>query len=105
MATVPAYRCDIRPGLASMLDHRDAAGTEHTAGFLSTGLDATIRALQLAGLIVIALAAMSIWSFWRLWRLQPPWLYRLGNGAIAAALLGLVWVGLTGGLLGFNLNY
>jgi CubicO group peptidase (beta-lactamase class C family) len=73
--------------------------------FYSTGADATIRLLQLAGLIVIALAALGIWSFWRLWRLDTSWLFRLGNGAIAVALLGLVWIGLTGGLLSFNLNY
>ena len=32
-------------------------------------------------------------------------LARLGNGLIAAALLGLVWIGYVGGLLSFNLNY
>ena len=73
--------------------------------FYSTGADGMIRTLQLAGLIVIALAALGIWSVWRLWRLDTSWLFRLGNGAIALALLGLVWVGLSGGLLSFNLNY
>jgi hypothetical protein len=38
-------------------------------------------------------------------RYKRPSLARLGNGLIAAALLGLVWIGYVGGLLSFNLNY
>jgi CubicO group peptidase (beta-lactamase class C family) len=73
--------------------------------FYSTALDPTIRALQIAGLIVIALGGAGIWMVWRLWRLEAAWLPRIANGAIAAALLGLVWIGWIGGLLQFNLNY
>jgi hypothetical protein len=61
--------------------------------------------LQVAGLIVIALGAAGLWGLWRLCRLETSWLSRLGNGAIAAALLGAVWIGAIGGLLSFNLNY
>jgi CubicO group peptidase (beta-lactamase class C family) len=70
-----------------------------------TGLDPLIRTLQIAGLIVVALAAMGLWSLWRLCRLQTAWLYRVGNGLIAAALLGLVWIGFVGNLISLNLNY
>jgi len=73
--------------------------------FYSTAHDPLIRALQIAGLIVIAFAALSLWSLWRLSRLPVSWSCRIGNGLIAAALLGLVWIGSVGGLLGFNLNY
>jgi CubicO group peptidase (beta-lactamase class C family) len=71
----------------------------------STSLDPVIRTLQIAGLVVIALAAGGIWSVWRLWKLDPSRLSRIGNGAIAATLLGPVWLGLVGGLMSFNLNY
>jgi CubicO group peptidase (beta-lactamase class C family) len=71
----------------------------------STGADGKIRILQVAGLIVIALGAAGLWGLWRLCRLETSWLSRLGNGAIAAALLGAVWIGAIGGLLSFNLNY
>jgi hypothetical protein len=58
-----------------------------------------------AGLLVVALAAAGAWSQWRLCKLQPSWPARIGNGVIAAALLGLVWIGMIGGLMTFSLNY
>jgi hypothetical protein len=73
--------------------------------FYSTAHDPLIRTMQLAGLIVIALAARAIWSMLRLWKVQTSWVHRLGNGMIAAALLGLVWLALVGGLISFDLNY
>ncbi len=73
--------------------------------FYSTAHDPLIFALQVAGLIVIAFAAVGLWSLWRLSRLPVSWPSRIGNGLIAAALLGLVWIGFVGGLIGFNLNY
>jgi len=73
--------------------------------FYSTGHDPLIRTLQLAGLVVIALAAGGIWIVWRLCRLEGSWLYRIGNGLIAVGLVGLVWIGFIGGLISFNLNY
>jgi CubicO group peptidase (beta-lactamase class C family) len=71
----------------------------------STSADAKIRILQLAGLVVIALGAAGIWGIWRLCKLETSWLLRIGNGAIVAALLGVIWIGSVGGLLSFNLNY
>ena len=73
--------------------------------FYSTAHDPLIRTLQIAGLIVIALAVAGIWSVWRLFKVGSTWPSRVGNGLIAAALVGLVWIGFIGGLLGFNLNY
>jgi hypothetical protein len=55
--------------------------------------------------MVIALAAVGIWSLWRFCRVDTSWSFRIGNGAIVAALIGLVWIGFIGGLIGFNLNY
>jgi CubicO group peptidase (beta-lactamase class C family) len=73
--------------------------------FYSSAHDSLIRTLQLAGLIVIALAAGGIWSVWRLCRFASSWLCRIGNGLIGAALLGLIWIGYVGGLLSLDLNY
>ena len=71
----------------------------------STALDPVIRTFQVAGVIVIALAAVALWSFVRVCRLDSSWLGRLGTGAIAGTLLGLAWTGLVGGLITFDLNY
>ncbi len=73
--------------------------------FYSTALDPVIRALQIGGVAVIALAAVGVWSVWRLCGLPVSWPSRIGSGLIAAALLGIVWIGFMGDLIGFNLNY
>jgi hypothetical protein len=73
--------------------------------FYSASHDPLIRTLQIAGLIVIALAATSLWSLWRLLKSGITWPSRIGNGLIAAAMVGLVWIGFVGGLMSFNLNY
>jgi hypothetical protein len=61
--------------------------------------------LQIVGVIVVALAAVGGWNLWRLCTTEASWPARVGNGLIAAALIGLVWIGVIGGLISFNLNY
>jgi CubicO group peptidase (beta-lactamase class C family) len=73
--------------------------------FYSRSHDSIIRALQIGGVVAIAAAVVGVWSLWRLARLGVSWPVRIGNGLIAAALLGLVWIGFVGGLVSFNLNY
>jgi hypothetical protein len=73
--------------------------------FYSTAHDPLIRTLQLAGLVVIALAAAGLWSVARLCRLEGSWPYRIANILIATGLVGLVWIGFIGDLISFNLNY
>jgi CubicO group peptidase (beta-lactamase class C family) len=73
--------------------------------YYTTSRDPLILTLQIAGLIVIALAIVGIWSLWRLVRAGASWPSKIGNALIAFALLGLVWIGFAGGLLGFDLNY
>ena len=73
--------------------------------FYSTALDPVIRTLQVTGVVVIALAAVGCWNLWRLCSSEVSWPARVGNGLITAALLGLVWIGVIGGLISFNLNY
>jgi CubicO group peptidase (beta-lactamase class C family) len=71
----------------------------------TSGFDPVIRTMQLAGLLVIAAGALGVWCLWRLSRLQgSPWAW-LRHGVLAAALLGIVWIGFLGGLITFNLNY
>jgi CubicO group peptidase (beta-lactamase class C family) len=73
--------------------------------FYSTAHDPLIRTLQLAGVVLVVFAAGALWSVWRLRGWHPSWWVRIGNGLIAAALLGLVWIGIVGGLISFRLNY
>ena len=73
--------------------------------FYSAALDPVIRTLQIAGVIIVVLAALGVWGFWKLLRADTWWLSRVGNGAIAVMLLGLVWIGVVGGLIGFEINY
>ena len=64
-----------------------------------------VRALQIAGLLVIAAAMAGIWSLWRISGLQASrWIW-IRNAALAAAFLGIVWIGFAGKLFSFNLNY
>ena len=73
--------------------------------FYSSAHDPLIRTLQLAGVVLMVFAAGALWSVWRLCRWQPSWWVRIGNGLMAAGLLGLVWIGIVGGLISFRLNY
>jgi len=71
----------------------------------STRLDPVVRALQIAGLLVIAAAAAGVWSLWRVAGLRSSRMVWVRNAALAAALLGIVWIGFAGKLFSFNLNY
>jgi CubicO group peptidase (beta-lactamase class C family) len=72
----------------------------------STAFDPVVRALQWAGIVVIAAAAATIWSIWRRLKLEPiSLMYRLRYGLLAFAMLGIVWIGFMGQLISFNLNY
>jgi CubicO group peptidase (beta-lactamase class C family) len=71
----------------------------------SSRLDPVVRALQLAGLLVMAAAAVGVWALWRLSAMQPSKLMWARNAALAAAFLGIVWIGFVGRLFSFDLNY
>jgi hypothetical protein len=67
--------------------------------------DAMVRTLQIAGLLAVAAAAVGLWCLWRLSRLQSSTIAWLRNAALAAAFLGIVWIGFVGRLFSFSLNY
>jgi hypothetical protein len=68
-------------------------------------LDPVVRTLQVAGLLVIAVAILGVWSAWRLRRASQPIATRAWAFLVAASLLGIVWIAVMGGLLRFSLNY
>lgn len=68
-------------------------------------LDPVVRIMQVAGLVAIAVAAVGIWIAWRMFQAKAPWLSRIWTAAIAAALIGVVWIGVMGQLISFSLNY
>ncbi|MEA3140979.1 MAG: hypothetical protein QOK23_3148 [Gammaproteobacteria bacterium] len=74
-------------------------------GFYSASLDPILGAIHAAGLLAIAAALLGIRSAWRLSRLNIPRRLRFGGFVTAAALLGVAWIGIIGGLIRFSLNY
>ncbi|HKE43908.1 MAG TPA: hypothetical protein VKB41_05155, partial [Steroidobacteraceae bacterium] len=71
----------------------------------SAARDSVVRMLQIAGLLAIAAAAVGVWCLWRLSHLQSSAFAWLRNAALAAALLGVIWIGFAGRLFSFSLNY
>jgi hypothetical protein len=71
----------------------------------STHLDPVVRAMQLAGLLVVVASGVGIWVAWRMFQTESTWLSRIWNVAVAASLIGIVWIAFMGNLLSFNLNY
>ena len=68
-------------------------------------LDPVVRALQILGLLVIAATLVGLWALWRSSKLQSSRIVWLRNVVLAAAMLGIVWIGVVGRLMSFNLNY
>jgi CubicO group peptidase (beta-lactamase class C family) len=71
----------------------------------STAMDPLVRAVQFCGFLPIAAAAIGIFSVWRTYPLPVSRFYKIWNVLLAAAMLGVVWIGSMGNLLSFNLNY
>jgi CubicO group peptidase (beta-lactamase class C family) len=69
------------------------------------GMDPVVLTLEIAGLVVVAMAGVGLWVAWRTFKLGAPWLSRIWTVAVAAALLGVVWIAVMGKLLSFTLNY
>lgn len=68
-------------------------------------LDPVVGALEIAGLVAIAAAIVGLWAAWRTFKLDSTWLSRIWTTLVAVSLLGVVWIGIMGKLISFNLNY
>lgn len=70
-----------------------------------SGIDWLVGLLELSGLLLIAAALAAAWVAWRMRRAQATGLTRSWAVLVALAMLGVVWLGLVGHLITWNLNY
>lgn len=70
-----------------------------------SGIDWIVGLLELSGLLAIGAALAGVWVAWRLRRTDATRLTRTWAVLVALALLGVVWLGLVGHLITWNLNY
>jgi len=69
------------------------------------GMDGWIRTMQFAAIVPIAGAVIGVWNASLVMRPGRNWGERVRAVLVALALIGIVWIGWMGGLIGFNLNY
>jgi CubicO group peptidase (beta-lactamase class C family) len=74
-------------------------------GAYSASLDGFIRVMQVWGLLVIAAAGLGLWAAFRTFTAGASWPSKVWSVLVALALLGMVWIGFMGRLIGFSLNY
>ena len=70
-----------------------------------SGIDWIVGLLEASGLLAIGAAAAGVWVAWRMRRTDASRLTRVWSVLVALALLGVVWLGLSGHLISWNLNY
>jgi len=70
-----------------------------------SGIDWLVGLLEASGLLAIGAALAGVWVAWRLRRTDATRLTRIWAVLVALALLGVVWLGLVGHLITWNLNY
>jgi len=68
-------------------------------------MDGTLRALQIAALVPVVGALIGLWNLELSLLSKRPFLAKFGNLLLALALLGMVWIAWTGGLISLNLEY
>jgi CubicO group peptidase (beta-lactamase class C family) len=73
--------------------------------FYSFRIDGLVLTMELAGIVPLIAAGVGLWTTWRLFGLRTPRLSLLWSTLVAAALVGIVWISVMGGLQGVNLNY
>lgn len=73
--------------------------------FYTSALDPVIRALQVAAIVPVIGAVVGAIYAWTTVRSSRGWTAKLGVVLVAAALVGVVWIALVGGLMSFTLNY
>lgn len=70
-----------------------------------SGIDWIVGLLEASGLLAIGAAVVGVWTAWRMRRTDATRLSRVWAVLVALALLGVVWLGLVGHLITWNLNY
>jgi hypothetical protein len=74
-------------------------------GVYSYAIDWVVGLLEASGLVALAAAAAGVWVAWRMLRSDATGLTRAWAVIVALALLGVVWLGVVGQLITWNLNY
>jgi len=93
LAFVACWFVILQPVLTSQLD------------FYSAAIDPVLVALNVFGLIMVAVALAAAWWAYRLFRIGAPWPQRIGGVVTTTALAGIVWISLQADLVSFTLNY
>lgn len=70
-----------------------------------SGIDWVVGLLEASGLLAIGAAVVGVWVAWRMRRLDASRLTRVWSVLVALGLVGVVWLGLSGHLITWNLNY
>lgn len=74
-------------------------------GVYSYAIDWVVGLLEASGLLALAAAVAGVWAAWRMLRANATRLARAWSVVVALALLGVVWLGMVGQLITWNLNY
>jgi len=77
-------------------------------GIYNYSNDAIVGALEISGLLAVAAAGVGAWVAWRLNSdrgIGATRATRIWSVLVALALLGVVWIGVVGKLMSWNLNY
>jgi CubicO group peptidase (beta-lactamase class C family) len=74
-------------------------------GVYRSAIDWVVGLMELSGALAIAAAVAGAWVAWRMWRIDATRWTRTWAVLVALALLGVVWLGLIGQLITWNLNY
>jgi CubicO group peptidase (beta-lactamase class C family) len=74
-------------------------------GVYSYAIDWVVGLLEASGLLALGAAAAGVWAAWRMFRIDAPGVARFWSVVVALALLGVVWLGVVGQLITWNLNY
>lgn len=74
-------------------------------GVYSYAIDWLVGLLELCGVLPIAAAIAGVWAAWRMCRIDASNVARVWSVVVALALLSVVWLGVVGQLITWNLNY
>lgn len=74
-------------------------------GVYNYAIDWIVGLLEVSGLLAIAAAVVGAWVAWRMLRMDTSRLTRAWSVLVALALIGVVWLGVVGRLITWNLNY